>query len=46
MNELYRELEAEEREHTDMLATTLQRIVNEKPAMVLSAEARHELDDA
>ncbi|MFA6956242.1 MAG: NADPH-dependent glutamate synthase [Thermoanaerobaculia bacterium] len=31
---LYRELEAEEREHTDMLATVLKRMVEEKPAMV------------
>ncbi|MBI2214027.1 MAG: sulfide/dihydroorotate dehydrogenase-like FAD/NAD-binding protein [Acidobacteria bacterium] len=31
---LYRELEAEEREHTDLLATVLKRMVEEKPVMV------------
>jgi glutamate synthase (NADPH) small chain len=31
---LYRELEAEEREHTDMLATVLNRMVEEKPVLM------------
>jgi homotetrameric NADPH-dependent glutamate synthase len=31
---LYRELEAEEHEHADMLATTLERFVEEKPVLV------------
>jgi hypothetical protein len=31
---LYRELEAEEREHVDMLSTVLARIVAEKPVVV------------